>query len=251
MAHDGATRCELPSNTASCVTTFSWSAGLQAANGRLPYVPPSYHASAGEAAPTGTASAYPTGGRPAVPPHQQQSHPKASSATHEATTVRNLVNLKKHTLKLTPRPNAPNVLDISFMLDAVSACRCVALLHSSCHWQCLPGLRCSASTTIIASNRTSKCEHQIDDMQTNQCIIQTVLQGQHLPHCQGGQLDRGGLCQEGGLFWRRMPCGGTLSTFQPLSILVMHIISRTRCTHIDFSTSCCSICLIADSQPCR
>jgi hypothetical protein len=77
-----------------------------------------------------TGGTYPTNGRPPVPGSQQQ---KPASATHEATTVRNLVNLKKHTLKLTPRAGSPETLDISFTLDAVSSCRCNSDSHDLQH----------------------------------------------------------------------------------------------------------------------
>lgn len=56
---------------------------------------------------------------------QAQQSARPTSNTHEATTVRNLVNLKKHTLRLAPREGAPGVLEISFALDVVSVCRYV------------------------------------------------------------------------------------------------------------------------------
>lgn len=41
--------------------------------------------------------------------------------------MRNLVNLKKQTLKLSPREGSPHILDISFKMDVVSECRCAPL----------------------------------------------------------------------------------------------------------------------------
>ena len=90
----------------------------------------------------GTASAYPNAPRPVVQKSQVQNAPPQSSA-HEATTVRNLVNLKKHTLRLAPREGSPNILDISFNLDVVSPCRCApcALALLACCHVCW--LRCA------------------------------------------------------------------------------------------------------------
>lgn len=56
----------------------------------------------------------------------QQPGARPTSNTHEATTVRNLVNLKKQTLRLAPKAGSPGTLEISFALDVVSVCRCAA-----------------------------------------------------------------------------------------------------------------------------
>jgi hypothetical protein len=51
---------------------------------------------------------------PAAPPNQ----------LHQTATVRNLVNLKKHTWKLAPCAGDPTKLQITFVLDVVQKCRC-------------------------------------------------------------------------------------------------------------------------------
>lgn len=94
-------------------------------NPHHPHIPPTYHT---------TPSASNQGRLPSVlyphvpfpPPsaHHQQAEARPSNV-HEATTVRNLVNLRKNSLKLSPRAGSPQILDISFMLDIVSECRCV------------------------------------------------------------------------------------------------------------------------------
>lgn len=79
---------------------------------------------------------YPAGPPPPPPPAQQQQQqapqtPAGTSHVHEATTVRNLVNLKKSTLKLSPRAGSPHILDIAFTLDVVTECRCASAAASS------------------------------------------------------------------------------------------------------------------------
>ena len=70
---------------------------------------------------------------PPPPPQQQQppQTPPGTSHVHEATTVRNLVNLKKATLKLSPRAGSPHILDIAFTLDVVTECRCACVAWSA------------------------------------------------------------------------------------------------------------------------
>nr|BAV58245.1 hypothetical protein [Ulva partita] len=51
-----------------------------------------------------------------IPPTTKQSN------LHQTTTVRNLVNLKKSSLCLTPRKDDASVLDITFLIDAVQEC---------------------------------------------------------------------------------------------------------------------------------
>lgn len=65
----------------------------------------------------------------------QKPQAQAQSSAHEATTVRNLVNLKKHTLRLAPREGSPHILDISFNLDVVSPCRCGRAALPPVKWQ--------------------------------------------------------------------------------------------------------------------
>ena len=64
---------------------------------------------------------------PSVPVPQNQAQPTVQPPVrqnnlHHTTTVRNLVNLKKQTLTLTPRKDDPETLDLSFCIDAVQEC---------------------------------------------------------------------------------------------------------------------------------
>lgn len=54
--------------------------------------------------------------------HASQQNSANSLSQRAATTVRNLINLKKNTLTVTPKPDEPHMLQISFKFDAVQAC---------------------------------------------------------------------------------------------------------------------------------
>lgn len=51
------------------------------------------------------------------------SHAAANNELHQTKTIRNRVNLKKPTLKLTPKKNDPEKLIPNFVFDASAPCR--------------------------------------------------------------------------------------------------------------------------------
>lgn len=89
------------------------------------------HQPAGQPRPYNPSPYLPPPSAPA-PNNQAQAPPQPAvrqNNLHHTTTVRNLVNLKKQTLTLTPRKDDPETLDISFCIDAVQECMCDTL-HS-------------------------------------------------------------------------------------------------------------------------
>lgn len=99
-------RKSLPNKAFSCVQNQQAAGhGQQRPYNPSPYLPP-------PSFPVGNNQSQPTPQQPAV----------RQNNLHHTTTVRNLVNLKKQSLTLTPRKDDPETLDISFSIDAVQEC---------------------------------------------------------------------------------------------------------------------------------
>lgn len=60
---------------------------------------------------------------PPIPAHYGSTRPVPTQEYQKTATVKNPVNVKKHTIQLKPLPDQPNVLSISFTFDADEPCR--------------------------------------------------------------------------------------------------------------------------------
>ncbi len=66
---------------------------------------------------------YPAAQAPPIPPQFGGPRPVPTQEYQKTATVKNPVNLKKHTISLTPVPDQPHILSISFTFDADEPCR--------------------------------------------------------------------------------------------------------------------------------
>jgi hypothetical protein len=75
----------------------------------------------------------PTSPRAQAPPIPQQfggPRPVPTQEYQKTATVKNPVNLKKHTISLTPLPDQPHILSVSFTFDADEPCRSAQVAES-------------------------------------------------------------------------------------------------------------------------